>query len=434
MSKPLLDVVAVLLTLAAVFGYLNHHFLRLPTTIGLVVIALAASLAALGLDAVVPALGLGESLRTTVGRIDFHEALMQVMLSFLLFAGALHVDLGYLASRKWAIASMASFGVLLSTALVGGAMWLVFGALGLDMPILYCLLFGALIAPTDPVAVLGILKTTKVPPSLEAKIAGESLFNDGVGVVIFAILLSIALQGGDGGAVDPVAVAVLFVQEAFGGVLLGLVLGGIVFWAMRRIDEYNLEIIMTLALVIGGYQIAQMLHVSGPIAMVCAGLLIGNHGSRLAMSEKTRSHLNNFWTLIDEILNAVLFLLIGLEVLLLPFSGPYLLATLLAIPIVLGARFIAVSIPILTLGALGEFTKGTIRVLTWGGLRGGISVALALSLPESAAKEAILVTCYGVVVFSIIVQGLTIGPLVSRIVPPVPDEDGEGDGGEDGGH
>ncbi len=417
MSKPLLDVVAVLLTLAAVFGYLNHHVLRLPSAIGLVVIALAASLAALGLDALFPALGLGETLRASLLRIDFQEALMQVMLSFLLFAGALHVDLGHLAARKWAIASMASFGVLLSTFLVGGAMWVVFGVLGLDIPFIYCLLFGALISPTDPVAVLGILKTTTVPASLEAKIAGESLFNDGVGVVIFLILLGIATGGADGG-VDPADIAILFVQEAFGGAVLGLVLGGVVFAAMRGIDEHNLEVIMTLALVIGGYQIAQMLHVSGPIAMVCAGLLIGNHGSRLAMSEKTREHLTSFWTLIDEILNAVLFLLIGLEVLLLPFSGPYLLAILCAIPIVLASRFTAVSIPIKALGAMGEFTQGAIRVLTWGGLRGGISVALALSLPDSAAKEAILVTCYGVVVFSIIVQGLTIGPLVRRIVPP----------------
>ena len=427
MSKQLLDVVAVLLTLAAVFGYLNHHFLRLPTAIGLVVIALAASLAALGIDAIFPAFGLGESLRASLLQIDFQEALMQGMLSFLLFAGALHVDLGHLAARKWAIASMASFGVLLSTFLVGGAMWLVFGALGLDIAFIHCLLFGALIAPTDPVAVLGILKTTKVPASLEAKIAGESLFNDGVGVVIFAILLSIALGGGgDHGTVDPAGIAILFVQEAFGGALLGVVLGGVVFAAMRKIDEYNLEIIMTLALVIGGYQIASMLHVSGPIAMVCAGLLIGNHGSRLAMSEKTRTHLHDFWALIDEILNAILFLLIGLEVLLLPFSGPYLLAALLAIPIVLAARFVAVSIPIKALGAMGEFTRGAIRVLTWGGLRGGISVALALSLPDSAAKEAILVACYGVVVFSIIVQGLTIGPLVRRIVPPAPEDQSGG--------
>ena len=424
MSKPLLDAVAVLLTLAALFGYLNHHFLRLPTSIGLVVIALAVSLVALGIDALVPGFGLGESLRASLLKIDFYEALMQVMLSFLLFAGALHVDLSQLANQKWVIASMATFGVLLSTFLVGGAMSLVFGALGIEIAFIYCLLFGALIAPTDPVAVLGILKTTRVPVSLEAKIAGESLFNDGVGVVIFAILLSIAVGGGgEGGGVDPAGVVVLFLQEAVGGAVLGIVLGGIVFAAMRRIDEFNLEIIMTLALVIGGYQIAQMLHVSGPIAMVCAGLLIGNHGKRLAMSESTRTHLTNFWSLIDEILNAILFLLIGLEILLLPFEGPYLAAALAAIPIVLAARFVSVGIPIRVLGAFGEFTRGAIRVLTWGGLRGGISVALALSLPASGAKDAIVVACYGVVVFSIIVQGLTIGPLVRRIVPPDPDAD-----------
>ena len=416
----LFDAVAALLGLAALFGYINHHVLKLPRTIGLVVIALAASISVLFLDALAPDLGVGPSLRQAMLDIDFSETLMHGMLSFLLFAGALHVDLGELASRKWAIGIMATVGVLISTALVGIAMWGVFQLLGLDLPFLYCLVFGALISPTDPVAVLGILKTTKVPPSLEAKIAGESLFNDGVGVVVFTILLGIASTSslGGGPTLGATDIALLFLQEAGGGCVLGLLTGGLVYIAMRKVDEYNLEIILTLALVTVTYQVAQALHASGPIAVVVAGLLIGNHGTRFAMSDQTRTHLLNFWTLIDEILNALLFLLIGLEVLIISTAPSYLWAGALAIPIVLAARFVAVGLPIAILGTLSEFTRGAVRILTWGGLRGGISVALALSLPASSEKSAIVAVCYAVVVFSIIVQGLTIGPLARRIVPP----------------
>ncbi len=411
------DAIAALLALAALFGYLNHHFLRLPRTIGIVVIALAASLAVLALDAVAPGLALGSSVRAAMSEIDFSATLMQGMLSFLLFAGALHVDLSDLASRKLAIATMASLGLLISTVLVAVAMWGVFALLGLDLPFIYCLVFGALISPTDPVAVLSTLKSTRVPPSLEAKIAGESLFNDGVGVVVFAIVLSIAVSGG-GPTIDAGDIVLLFLQEALGGVVLGLLAGGLVYYAMRGVDEYNLEIILTLALVAVTYQVAQWLHLSGPIAVVVAGLLIGNHGTRLAMSEETRTHLLNFWSLADEILNALLFLLIGLEVLILAMLPSYLWAGAMAIPVVLVARFISVGLPIMALGAFREFTQGAVRVLTWGGLRGGISVALALSLPASPEKDVIVTACYIVVVFSIIVQGLTIGPLVRRIVGP----------------
>jgi len=407
------DAAAALLGLAALFGYLNHKYLRLPRTIGLVIIALAASLAVLGLDALAPGLDIGVSVREVMLEIDFSETLMQGMLSFLLFAGALHVDLSELASRKWAIGSMATLGLLMSTAIVGLAMWGVFALVGLDLPLIYCLLFGALISPTDPVAVLGILKTTRVPPSLEAKIAGESLFNDGVGVVVFTVILGIASAGADVGAGE---VAWLFLQEAVGGALLGLATGMLVYYAMRRIDEYNLEVILTLALVTVTYQAAQALHLSGPIAVVVAGLLIGNHGTRFAMSDETREHLLNFWTLVDEILNALLFLLIGLEVLVIATGLPHLIAAAFAIPIVLGARFLSVGLPIMVLGTFREFTTGAIRMLTWGGLRGGISVALALSLPASEEKTIIVAVCYAVVVFSIVVQGLTVGPLARRIV------------------
>jgi CPA1 family monovalent cation:H+ antiporter len=384
---------------------------------------MAASLGALAIDALVPTLGIGPGLRQALAGIDFTDTLMKGMLSFLLFAGALHVDFSALATRKWAIAIMATLGVLITTVLVAGAMWLVLSGLGIALPFAYCLVFGALIAPTDPVAVMGILKTAKVPPSLEVKIAGESLFNDGVGVVVFAIMVALAVGAGDHGAgagtgADWGDIAVLFVREAVGGVVLGALAGYIAFRAMRSIDEHNVEIIITLALVTVTYRLADVLHTSGPIAMVVAGLIIGNHGTRYAMSERTREHLLNFWSLSDEILNAVLFLLIGLEVVVISAQGVYLWAALAAIPVVLAARFVAVSVPIGLLGFREEFTKGAIPVLTWGGLRGGISVALALSLPASPEKEVILAITYAVVVFSIVVQGLTVAPLVRRLVPP----------------
>ena len=407
--------IATLLGLAAIIGYINHRFLHLPRTIGLVLIAMAASLIALGIDALIPGWGVGPGFRAVLVDIDFSDTLMQGMLGFLLFAGALHVDLGHLAKRGWAIAALATGGLLVSTGIVGVGIWFVFNLTGLNIPLIYCLLFGALISPTDPVAVLGILKTVKVPASLEAKIAGESLFNDGVGVVIFVILLAMATSGGN--ALTLGDITFLFLREALGGAALGLAAGAIAFWALRSIDEYNLEVIITLALVTVTYEVAHMLHTSGPIAVVVSGLLIGNHGTRLAMSETTRAHLTNFWTLIDEILNAVLFLLIGLEVIIISTTPGLMWVSLIAIPLVLGARFVAVAVPIGVFGLFRDFTKGAIPVLTWGGLRGGISVALALSLPNGDEKDAIVTVCYTVVVFSILVQGLTIGKLVQRVVP-----------------
>ena len=407
--------IATLLGLAAIIGYINHRFLHLPRTIGLVLIAMVASLIALGIDALIPGWGVGPGFRAVLVDIDFSDTLMQGMLGFLLFAGALHVDLGHLAKRGWAIAALATGGLLVSTGIVGVGSWFVFNLTGLNIPLIYCLLFGALISPTDPVAVLGILKTVKVPASLEAKIAGESLFNDGVGVVIFVILLAMATSGGN--ALTLGDITFLFLREALGGAALGLAAGAVAFWALRSIDEYNLEVIITLALVTVTYEVAHMLHTSGPIAVVVSGLLIGNHGTRLAMSETTRAHLTNFWTLIDEILNAVLFLLIGLEVIIISTTPGLMWVSLIAIPLVLGARFVAVAVPIGVFGLFRDFTKGAIPVLTWGGLRGGISVALALSLPNGDEKDAIVTVCYTVVVFSILVQGLTIGKLVQRVVP-----------------
>ncbi len=410
------DIVAVLLGLAALFGYLNHKFLKLPHTIGLVVIALAVSFGVLAVDAAVPGWGLGAAARQMLGRIDFTQALMKGMLGFLLFAGALHVNLSGLAERKWAIGCMATVGVLISTALVGGGIWVVFGMLGIAVPFAYCLVFGALISPTDPIAVLGTFRRISVPATLEAKIAGESLFNDGVGVVVFTILVAIA-TGAEGADLGPMGATALFLAEAVGGALLGLAAGFVAFLAMRSLDEHNIEVIITLALVTVTYAIAEKLHLSGPIAVVVAGLLIGNHGARLAMSETTRTHVKTFWSLADEVLNSLLFMLIGFEVVAISGDAGLVFAALLAVPLVLASRFVAVAIPIVVLGLRRTFTQGAIPTLTWGGLRGGISVALALSLPPSPEREVIVTVCYGVVIFSIIVQGLTIERLVRRVVP-----------------
>ena len=414
----LINIATAVVTLAAVFGYINHRWLRFPSTIGLVVIAMMSSLGVIAIDGIFPALGLRDTAREAFLQIDFHETLMEGLLSFLLFAGALHVNLDELLERKWAISVLATVGVMISTALNAVGIFYLSRLIGIDMPFSWALVFGALISPTDPVAVLGILKTVPgVPESLRAKIAGESLFNDGVGVVVFTILVAIAVGSGHGGeAIGPLDVAELFVVEALGGAVLGLLTGLVAFYAIKSIDEYNLEILITLSLVMLTYGIAALLHLSGPIAVVIAGLLIGNHGSRFAMSEKSRQHVAMFWNLLDEILNAALFLLIGFEVIALTFGTPELISMVIAIPLALAARFVSVSIPIRALGLRREFTKGAIPVLTWGGLKGGISVALALSLPDVSAREPILAITYGVVVFSIIVQGLSIRRVVKLTV------------------
>jgi len=414
------ELIAILLGLSAVFGYLNFRYIKLPHTIGLLVIALAVSLAIIATESVIPGLGLKATAQAMLGKVDFTRTLMESVLSFLLFAGALHVDVSALYDRRWSIGIMASFGVVLTTALVGGGMYLVFGALGIAVPFLACLVFGSLIAPTDPVAVLSTLKTVRVPKNLEATIAGESLFNDGVGVVVFTIIVALAFgaAGGGHGGDDVTAgsVAVLFLTEAVGGAVLGLVTGWLVFLLMRSIDEYTVEILLSLALVTGTYVIAARLHLSGPIAVVVAGLLIGNRGTRLAMSETTREHLLTFWELIDEILNSLLFLLIGFEVLAVSGQTGAVVAALVAIPLVLASRFISVSLPMAALHFREAFKGGYVAVLTWGGLRGGISVALALSLPPSEVREVLLTVCYGVVIFSVVVQGVTVGALIKRAV------------------
>ncbi len=406
----LFHILAVLLTAAAVFSYINHRFLGLPTTIGIMLIALVFSLVLNLLGSV--GIQLEHEVEVMLGSIDFDETLLHGMLSFLLFAGALHVNLNDLSQQRGIIFVLATFGVVAAAFIIGSVSWFVFGYLGLDIPFIYCLLFGALISPTDPIAVLGILKQSNAPKSLEAKIAGESLFNDGVAVVMFLVIARIADGGTEVSAGD---VVLIFSQEAIGGLFFGLGAGAITYWMLKSVDNYQVEVLLTLALVTGGYTLAEALHLSAPIAIVVAGLLIGNHGRLLAMSDKTREHLDTFWELVDEILNAVLFVLIGLEVLVLVFSREYLLAGLLAIPIVLLARFVTVGIPVTIMRRFRDFTPKAIQILTWGGLRGGISVALALSLPAGEIRDALVAVTYTVVIFSILVQGLTIGPLIRSI-------------------
>ena len=437
----LLDIPAILLGLAALFGALNYWFVKLPHTIGLVVIALVASLAVVALDLVVPTLGLSARVNGFLESLDFNVTLMQGMLSFLLFAGALHVDLGQLLSRKWTILVLASFGVVLSSLIIGGGFWLTATALGLSLPLIVCLVLGVIVTPTDPVAVLGLLKTLKVPAHLKAKIAGESLFNDGVAVVLFSIVVVLAFGGydahgaegshgaeGDHGAGGSSLTFTyglwLFAKEAIGGALLGLVGGLIAFWVIRRIDDHVLEVIVTLALVTGAYSIALHLHLSGPIAMVIAGLLIGNQGTALAMSDKTRDHLEKFWELIDEILNSVLFLLIGLEIVFIlqnagsGVSVPVIIVLVLVVILLsVGARFTAIFLPLQIKALNSEVSRGTVPILTWAGIRGGISVALALSLPESPERGLLLLVTYCVVLFSVIVQGLTVERVIKRYFP-----------------
>ena len=407
----LLNLAAILITLSALFSYVNHRFIGLPTTIGVMLIALVFSLTLI----LIGSLGIAQFddvAERLLSKVDFDTTLMHGMLSFLLFAGALHVDLGDLRQQRWVVTSLATVGVMISTSIIGVVTWFLLNWLGIGIPFIFCLLFGALISPTDPIAVLATLKSVGIAKSLETKIAGESLFNDGIGVVLFLVIAGLAL---DPGTVSAGTATLLFVREAVGGVFFGLGLGYAGFFLLRTVDNYQVEILITLAMVMGGYALATALHTSGPIAIVVAGLLIGNRGRVLAMSDRTREHLDTFWELVDEVLNAVLFVLIGLEVLVLQFTGEYLIAGLLMIPLVLLARTISVGLPISLLRLRRDFSPHVVKILVWGGIRGGISVALALSLPPSPTRDVIVVMTYIVVVFSITVQGLTIGAVAKRL-------------------
>ncbi|MEJ2001231.1 MAG: sodium:proton antiporter [Maritimibacter sp.] len=409
----ILQIASLLIVLAGAFGAINYLFLKLPPTIGILVVALVASLSVIGLDALFPQMVIADQLRGVVENIDFSGALLEGMLGLLLFAGALHVKLADLRDQWIVVFLMATLGVALSTAVVGfGFSWIT------GMPLMVALVFGALISPTDPVAVLGVLREASLRKTLETKIAGESLFNDGVGYVVYLVLIGLAfpaLSHGEHGGDGLSGAMILFIREALGGAVLGVVLGWLTFRVMRRIDDYSLEVLITLGLAFGGYELAVYLGVSAPIMAVAAGLLIGDVGAKYGMSEETRRYVDAFWKLIDEILNAVLFLLIGFEVFAVAFSLDTLISGSLAILLALLARLIAVVVPIALLKPFRSFSPGVVPIMTWGGLKGGISVALALALPESEWKATILAATYLVVLFSIIVQGLTVSRLAMRV-------------------
>jgi NhaP-type Na+/H+ and K+/H+ antiporters len=423
-----MQVATLLVVLSAVLSWINLKIFKLPQAVGLLVMGLLGSLGLIAADHYVPYIHFADDLHAAIASINFFDTVMNGMLSALLFAAALHVDLRSLRSVKTPIIALASIGVVISTFIIGGLLWGVGGMLNLGIPLAWALVFGALISPTDPVAVLSVLKTAKVPKSLSAKIAGESLFNDGVGLICFTVMLAIAMATsgyqfdahGDlvtvEGTANLLAVAEVFMVEVFGAIAMGTAAGFLCVRMMKGIDDAAVETLMSLALVLGLYTICMELHMSGPIAVVIAGLILGNFGANHAMSERTKKHLFPFWEMTDSILNAVLFLLIGLEVMVLRIDGSHSVAALIAIPIVLFGRFVSVLVPVQALRSMKhKFSYGTVRLMTWGGVRGGISVALALSLPEVPHKGAILATTYVVVVFTIVVQGLSIAPLAKRL-------------------
>ncbi len=405
-------IATVLIITAGFFGYINVRFLKLPNTIGLMMITIIFTIFVLVLAYFDPTLLQFE--KDIINKIDFRSVLFDKMLSFLLFAGALHTNFEQLKIQRWPVLMFSTVGVLISTFLVGGIMYFILQILSLEIDFIYCLLFGALISPTDPIAVLGILKKAGVPKNLKSKIVGESLFNDGVGVVVFLTIFQIASsQSGNVAAFD---VFKLFGQEVLGGIVLGAVLGWVTYRLMKSIDDYDIEVIITLATVMGGTVLAHQFHVSAPLAMVTAGLIVGNDTVRgSAMSETTEHYVDKFWELIDILLNAVLFVLIGMEMLVLVIEGKYLIAGLLAIPIVLLSRYLSLFFPIKLFEKKLDFVPNTNLIMTWGGLRGGISIALALGLTADMHRDLFLVITYVVVVFSIIVQGLSVGKLVEKL-------------------
>ena len=404
-------IITILVVLSAVFGYINVRFLKLPNSIGLMLITIVFTFGVFALSYFDSTLLDAE--RFIIKQIDFKSVLLDIMLSFLLFAGSLHTNFEQLKVQRWPVLVFSTFGVLVSTFLVGASVFLILQLIGLDINFIYCLLFGALISPTDPIAVLGILKKAGVPKKLEAKIVGESLFNDGVGVVIFLTIFQVALLGT--GEIEAFDVFKLFGKEVFGGILLGGVLGWVTYRLMKSINDYDIEVIITLAAVMGGTVIAHKWHLSAPLAMVTAGLVVGNDTVRgTAMSEITESYVDKFWELIDILLNTILFVLIGMEILVLTFKTEYILAGLIAVPVVLLCRYLSLLLPISLFKKKLDFVPKTNLIMTWGGLRGGISIALALGLTEAMQRDLFLVITYVVVVFSILVQGLTVGKLVKR--------------------
>nr|WP_321246508.1 sodium:proton antiporter [uncultured Psychroserpens sp.] len=405
-------IASVLIVLSALFGYINVKFLKLPITIGLMLITIVFTIIIVAIGQFDDTLLLKE--KALISQIDFKTVLLDIMLSFLLFAGALHTNFNQLKIQRWPVLVFATLGVLVSTFLVGILTYYLLQVLGLDVAFIYCLLFGALISPTDPIAVLGILKKAGAPKKLETKIVGESLFNDGVGVVVFLTIFAIAVK--PDAAIEFNEIVKLFGQEVLGGIALGLVLGYITYKLLKSIDDYEVEVIITIATVMGGSLLAHHWHLSAPLAMVTAGLIVGNDTVRKSsMSDITEVYVDKFWELVDVLLNTVLFVMIGMEMLVLTFRFDYILAGLVAIPLVLLCRYVSLWLPIKFFDKRLEFVKHTNLIMTWGGLRGGISIALALSLTPEMNRELFLVITYIIVVFSIIGQGLTVGPVIKRL-------------------
>jgi CPA1 family monovalent cation:H+ antiporter len=410
-------IASILIVLSALFGYINVKLLKLPNTIGLMIIAIFFTLG-LFLTSLVNSslLHLAENL---ISSIDFKTVLLDIMLGFLLFAGAMHTNFDQLRVQRWPILMFSTVGVLTSTFIVGGMTFYVFNLLGFSIEFIHCLLFGALISPTDPIAVLGIMKKAGVPKKLETKIVGESLFNDGVGVVVFLTILSIATGHGHGSSDSSTlnSVITLFGQEVFGGILFGTCIGYVTFRLLKSIDDYEIEVMITLACVMGGYVFAHYLHLSAPLAIVVAGLIVGNDTNRgSSMSDMTEEFVDKFWELVDILLNALLFVLIGLELLVVSFEMSFIFAGIISIFLVLIARFLSLIIPVQIFSKKLQFLPYTSTILTWGGLRGGISIALALSLPEEMNRDLFLTVTYIVVIFSIIVQGLSIGKITAKLI------------------
>lgn len=407
----LYEIITIIICLGALFAYINQRFIKWPPTIGIMVLSIAFSgLLAVG-GRLLPQQSAG--LIAAIKAIDFHGLLLDCMLSFLLFAGAIHIDAQSLKRERWPIIILSTVGIFISTFLVGTLLYWLFGAFHLSVGYIYCLLFAALISPTDPIAVLAILKQAGLPKSLELKIAGESLFNDGVAVVVFLTILEVAKTGVDHLSVADISL--LFLQEAGGGLVFGFALGYAGYWALRSIDKYEVEVMISLAVVMGGYMLANTLHTSGPLAMVVAGIVIGNKARESGVSDLSKDYLDKFWELTDEILNALLFMLMGLEMLVVSIDKTLLIISIITVGIALLARWVSVALPVMLMRYRLKFEQNAVAILTWGGLRGGLSIALALSLPNDMHRDQFVSITYVVVVFSIVVQGLTIGKLYKRL-------------------
>ncbi len=408
----LYTILTIIICISSLFAFVIAKYTKLPTTIGVMIITLLVSLVAVILNrSVLPFSTNG--IKNAIAVIDFHDLLLNRMLGFLLFAGALHINIKDLKKQSLPVILLASGGVIVSAFVVGVLTYYLFQLFQFNVPLIYCLLFGTLISPTDPIAVLGVLKNANIPKALELKISGESLFNDGMALVMFTLLYEVALSGTDHLSFS--SVSLLFLQEAGGGLLFGFLLGYAGYFLNKSIDNYGVEVLITVAMVMGGYELANYLHLSGALAMVTAGIITGNQAKREAMSDITRDYLGKFWDLLDEILNAILFVLIGLEMLIIPVTKGIVGLGLIAIVIVLAARYISVGVFVFALKKMIPFEKNTVQILTWGGVRGGISVALALSLADSMYKNEFLAITYIIVVFSIVVQGLTIGKVAKKL-------------------